>query len=99
VASHSHHHGSCGTGDQKVDVQLDSLLNSAPKEDSLPARVMARSREVAAQSGHKAVYTVGMDVGSTTVKAVVVDTATDQMIWQDYQRHETKQPEKLLEFL
>ena len=40
-----------------------------------------------------------MDVGSTTVKAVVVETETDQMIWQDYQRHETKQPEKLLEFL
>jgi activator of 2-hydroxyglutaryl-CoA dehydratase/predicted nucleotide-binding protein (sugar kinase/HSP70/actin superfamily) len=60
---------------------------------------MAKSREVAAQSGHKAVYTVGMDVGSTTVKAVVVETETDKMIWQDYQRHETKQPEKLLEFL
>ena len=97
--SHPHHHGSCSSGDQKVDVQLDSLLNSAPKEESLPARIMARAREVAAQSGHKAVYTVGMDVGSTTVKAVVVDAATDRMIWQDYQRHETKQPEKLLEFL
>jgi len=42
---------------------------------------------------------VGMDVGSTTVKAVAVDPATDQMIWSDYQRHETKQPEKTLEFL
>jgi activator of 2-hydroxyglutaryl-CoA dehydratase/predicted nucleotide-binding protein (sugar kinase/HSP70/actin superfamily) len=60
---------------------------------------MAKSREVAAQSGHRAVYMVGMDVGSTTVKAVVVETETDKMIWQDYQRHETKQPEKLLEFL
>src|SRR5215475_4413594 len=42
---------------------------------------------------------VGMDVGSTTVKAVAVDPATDEMIWSDYQRHETKQPEKTLEFL
>ena len=42
---------------------------------------------------------VGVDVGSTTVKAVAVDAATDQMIWSDYQRHETKQPEKTLEFL
>src|SRR5215470_6275863 len=42
---------------------------------------------------------VGMDVGSTTVKAVAVDPSTDQMIWSDYQRHETKQPEKTLEFL
>ena len=42
---------------------------------------------------------VGLDVGSTTVKAVVVRRENDQMVWQDYQRHETKQPEKTLEFL
>ena len=44
-------------------------------------------------------YFIGMDVGSTTVKAVVVDARTDAIVWQDYQRHETKQPEKVLEFL
>ncbi|MBI3049047.1 MAG: CoA activase [Acidobacteria bacterium] len=44
-------------------------------------------------------YLVGMDVGSTTVKAVAVDAATDEIVWADYQRHETKQPEKALEFL
>src|SRR5438034_11454330 len=44
-------------------------------------------------------FMVGLDVGSTTVKAVVVDAASDQVLWQDYQRHETKQPEKTLEFL
>ena len=43
-------------------------------------------------------FSVGLDVGSTTVKAIVVDDR-DQIIWQDYQRHETKQPEKVLEFL
>jgi predicted CoA-substrate-specific enzyme activase len=42
---------------------------------------------------------VGIDVGSTTVKAVAVDAANDQIVWSDYQRHETKQPEKTLEFL
>ncbi|HKF67848.1 MAG TPA: BadF/BadG/BcrA/BcrD ATPase family protein, partial [Vicinamibacterales bacterium] len=42
---------------------------------------------------------VGIDVGSTTVKAVAVDTASDGIVWSDYQRHETKQPEKTLEFL
>ena len=42
---------------------------------------------------------VGLDVGSTTVKSVVVDTTTDQIVWSDYQRHDTKQPEKCLEFL
>ena len=42
---------------------------------------------------------VGLDVGSTTVKAVVVNPANDQILWRDYQRHDTKQPEKVLEFL
>jgi len=42
---------------------------------------------------------VGIDVGSTTVKAVAVDAASDRIVWSDYQRHETKQPEKTLEFL
>ncbi len=38
-------------------------------------------------------------MGSTTVKAVAVEVASDTVLWQDYQRHETKQPEKTLEFL
>jgi len=42
---------------------------------------------------------VGIDVGSTTVKAVAVDAASDRILWSDYQRHETRQPEKTLEFL
>jgi predicted CoA-substrate-specific enzyme activase len=48
---------------------------------------------------HQTKFLVGLDVGSTTVKAVVADAATDKMLWSDYQRHETKQPEKSLEFL
>jgi predicted CoA-substrate-specific enzyme activase len=39
----------------------------------------------------------GMDVGSTTVKAIVVDDG--KVTWQDYQRHNTRQAEKVLEFL
>src|SRR3954447_519822 len=42
---------------------------------------------------------MGADVGSTTVKVTVIDGDTDDILWQDYQRHETKQPEKLLEML
>jgi len=42
---------------------------------------------------------VGLDVGSTTVKVVVVDPSGDEILWKDYQRHETKQPEKVLEIL
>jgi len=48
---------------------------------------------------HNTQFLVGLDVGSTTVKAVVVEAASDKVLWQDYQRHETKQPEKTLEFL
>jgi len=44
-------------------------------------------------------YLVGVDVGSTTVKAVAVEAVTGEIVWSDYQRHETKQPEKTLEFL
>ena len=42
---------------------------------------------------------VGLDVGSTTVKAVVMDPETDEILWKDYERHQTKQPEKVYEFL
>ena len=42
---------------------------------------------------------VGVDVGSTTVKAVVLDPDTLEILWSDYQRHQTKQPEKVLELL
>src|SRR2546429_676005 len=41
--------------------------------------------------------TVGVDVGSTTVKAVVVEDG--KVGWQDYQRHNTRQAEKVVEFL
>ena len=44
-------------------------------------------------------YYLGIDVGSTTVKMVLVDAETDESVWEDYQRHDTKQPEKVLEFL
>jgi activator of 2-hydroxyglutaryl-CoA dehydratase/predicted nucleotide-binding protein (sugar kinase/HSP70/actin superfamily) len=42
---------------------------------------------------------IGMDVGSTTVKAVVVEPHGKRVLWNDYQRHHTKQPEKVLELL
>ena len=44
-------------------------------------------------------FLVGIDVGSTTIKAVVVDTVQNRTIWRDYQRHDSRQPEVLLDFL
>jgi predicted CoA-substrate-specific enzyme activase len=42
---------------------------------------------------------IGLDVGSTTVKAVVMPSAEDRIIWQDYRRHETEQGRTVLDFL
>ena len=41
--------------------------------------------------------TVGVDVGSTTVKSVVMEDG--KVTWQGYQRHNTRQAEKVVEFL
>src|SRR6201993_1120717 len=73
------------------------LIQIAPLEVPPPSIQQVRH----AHHGHdeKTKFLVGLDVGSTTVKAVVVEAATDKVLWQDYQRHETKQPEKTLEFL
>src|SRR6187431_2445190 len=50
-------------------------------------------------SGQRGELVIGMDVGSTTVKAAVIDPVTKDILWNDYQRHHTKQPEKVLELL
>jgi len=42
---------------------------------------------------------IGVDVGSTTVKATVVDPADRAILWSEYKRHNTRQPESVLEFL
>jgi activator of 2-hydroxyglutaryl-CoA dehydratase/predicted nucleotide-binding protein (sugar kinase/HSP70/actin superfamily) len=42
---------------------------------------------------------IGLDVGSTTVKAVVVDPETRQILWHDYLRHHTKQADCALDLM
>jgi predicted CoA-substrate-specific enzyme activase len=78
-----HDHSS---GNGKTPAQLVQIKQIAPAPYQKPP-------------DHHTKFLVGLDVGSTTVKATVVDAATDEILWQDYQRHETKQPEKTLEFL
>jgi len=72
------------------------LIQIAPAE---PVVSLLHARHAQKPHDHSTQFFVGLDVGSTTVKAVVVDAASDRVLWQDYQRHETKQPEKTLEFL
>lgn len=42
---------------------------------------------------------IGIDVGSTTVKATVVHPETKEILWSEYERHNTRQPECVMEFL
>jgi predicted CoA-substrate-specific enzyme activase len=44
-------------------------------------------------------FLAGVDVGSTTVKAVVIDAQSGAVVWKDYRRHDTRQLETLLDFL
>jgi predicted CoA-substrate-specific enzyme activase len=44
-------------------------------------------------------FRVGIDVGSTTVKAIVADAQSDEILWKDYRRHETRQVGTLMDFL
>ncbi len=44
-------------------------------------------------------WRMGLDVGSTTVKAVVIDAETGQVIWKRYRRHDGKQGQQVLAFL
>ena len=79
------------------DHKSPQLIQIAPLEPQV-ARVQ---REIRAQRphDHQTRFLVGLDVGSTTVKAVAVEADSDRVLWQDYQRHETKQPEKAIEML
>src|SRR5215471_5845768 len=74
------------------------LIQIAPLEGQVPPTIQ-QVRHAHKPHDHSTQFLVGLDVGSTTVKAVVVEAASDKVLWQDYQRHETKQPEKTLEFL
>lgn len=42
---------------------------------------------------------IGIDVGSITVKAVVIDPDTNEMVFSRYERHNANQSEKVNEFL
>lgn len=44
-------------------------------------------------------FFIGIDVGSTTVKCVVIDPGTGVLRWQRYERHGTRQAEKVAEML
>ncbi len=83
-------HGTSAGRESAIDVGIGALVKPASMKQKVAVRPAGR---------FEGRYLMGMDVGSTTVKAVLVEAGSDQVVWQDYQRHETKQPEKVLEFL
>src|SRR3984893_14812432 len=91
--------GSCGTGSAGDTGGGGSFvpLTSLSKPAIAPPPPVIKPAVPRVSSGVPLM--VGLDVGSTTVKAVVVNPVDDQILWRDYQRHDTKQPEKVLEFL
>jgi len=89
--------GSCGTGNAADGGGAFVPLTNLSKPAFVPPPPVVKP--VAPRLDQGVRLMVGLDVGSTTVKAVVVNPADDQILWRDYQRHDTKQPEKVLEFL
>lgn len=96
--------GGWSNGKAQVDVTVNDLLRNSgikPKPRVVDRATWDQVKHEACDCGGPSdlKHMVGLDVGSTTVKAVVIETAGGTIVWQDYQRHETKQPEKVLEFL
>src|SRR5579862_441278 len=92
--------GSCGTGAGDNGSAMGGSfvsLTSLTKPVAVAPPPVVKPAPVRVPEGTPLM--VGLDVGSTTVKAVVVNPVDDKILWQDYQRHDTKQPEKCLEFL
>ncbi len=95
--------GSCGTGGGDSANSATGTggafvpLGNLSKATIAPPPPVVRPKSVKMPAGTPLM--IGLDVGSTTVKAVVVNPADDKILWQDYQRHDTKQPEKVMEFL
>ena len=57
------------------------------------------SHNACSSDADSAALMVGLDVGSTTVKAVCIDPTTRHILWSDYQRHESRQAEKAFQLL
>jgi activator of 2-hydroxyglutaryl-CoA dehydratase/predicted nucleotide-binding protein (sugar kinase/HSP70/actin superfamily) len=90
MSDHGSHESAPGAEDLATgaETELDSLADALAQAEARAPRF----------AGVKTVA-VGIDIGSTTVKAVVCDPESLEILWSDYQRHETQQPEKVLEFL
>ena len=76
--NHDHSNGCCSSNAIKLDVKLGELVATLPRPKPKP-----RSNPVPLGET-KLAYYVGVDVGSTTVKSVIVDAATDQALVRNF---------------
>ena len=91
---------SCGTGSTAVAAPtLVQISRPQPVAKPTVSAKTARHATFRGTDRYPEGLLIGLDVGSTTVKFVVVDPVADEILWKDYQRHETRQPEKCLEML
>ncbi len=90
--------GSCGSGGRP---QAESATPLVPLLSRARAQRAASPDRVpfAATREFPAGLLIGLDVGSTTVKYLVIDGNTDGVLAKDYRRHETRQPETCLDML
>jgi activator of 2-hydroxyglutaryl-CoA dehydratase/predicted nucleotide-binding protein (sugar kinase/HSP70/actin superfamily) len=94
--SNSFRHASAGGNGARTDADSGGRSNRAEEPAQAFGRVISSENEINPRTEP---VIIGIDVGSTTVKATVVDLDSLAILWSDYQRHHTKQPEKVLEFL
>src|SRR5260370_29755453 len=71
MGGHHDHPVPGSNGSIKVDVSIEELIRSTPRR-------IEGGRAAAAREPFQLKYTVGLDVGSTTVKAVVVEAESDR---------------------
>jgi activator of 2-hydroxyglutaryl-CoA dehydratase/predicted nucleotide-binding protein (sugar kinase/HSP70/actin superfamily) len=86
-------------GSHESAPDAEELVSRAETELDELAEALAQATPRAPRFAGVTTVAVGIDIGSTTVKAVVCDPESLEILWSDYQRHETQQPEKVLEFL
>lgn len=108
-SDHSHSGGGCSSGgcssggcgskngeEAKVPTLLQLNITALKAERSKP---VVNVKPFKGTEKYPQGLMIGLDVGSTTVKFVVIDPLTDEILLKDYQRHDTKQPEKCMEML
>ena len=91
--------GGCGSGKATAEPKFVQLESRVTRSSSRATTPRTGAPVFAGTPTYPQGLIVGLDVGSTTVKFVVVNPITDEILAKDYQRHETRQPEKCIEML